>query len=242
MKTIIYFTTLFLILTSTTFSQSTLNYQAGSGVVVQPGADICADKVIVNGTFSGGGTICGGSVYTLNLTALIQGFYNPASNTMVSDTATVYLRNATTPFANKDSSKSVLTSTGGGTFIFFNITNGTNYYMDVRHRNSIETWSFSSVAFSSGTLTYDFTPAANKAYGSNMIQVDASPVKFGIYSGDVNQDGSVDLSDLTLIDNAAYNFLTGYVNPDVNGDNFVDLSDLAIADNNAFNYVSKVTP
>ncbi|MDQ3022715.1 MAG: hypothetical protein M3R36_19445 [Bacteroidota bacterium] len=242
MKTIYYFTTLFLIFTSAAFAQSTLNYQAGTGVVIQPGADVCADKVTINGTFSGGGTICGATAYVLNLTVFIQGFYNPASNTMVADTATVYLRSSTTPFGNIDSSKSILTSTGAGTFIFFNITNGTNYYIDVRHRNSIETWSFSAVAFSSGTLTYDFTPAANKAYGNNMIQVDPSPVKFGIYSGDVNQDGIIDLTDNELIDNDSYNFVTGYVRTDVNGDNIVDLADAAIADNNALNFVGKVTP
>ncbi|MDQ3020236.1 MAG: hypothetical protein M3R36_06670, partial [Bacteroidota bacterium] len=156
MKIIISFTILLLTFNSSAFCQSVLNYQSGTGVVVQPGADVCADQVIINGTFSGGGTICGRTAYVLNLTALIQGFYNSSSNTMVSDTITVYLRNATTPFAKKDSAKSVLNNSGAGSFIFFNITNGTNYYLVIRHRNSIETWSSSAIAFSAGTLTYDF--------------------------------------------------------------------------------------
>jgi len=63
-----------------------------------------------------------------------------------------------------------------------------------------------------------------------------------IYSGDVNQDGVVDASDNGLINNAAANFVSGYVNTDLNGDNFVDATDLGIADNNSFNFVTKITP
>jgi len=242
MKSIICFTILLLTCDSITFSQSTIDYQAGTGLTIQAGADVCADDININGTFTGGGTICGATAYVLNLTVLIQGFYNPATNIMVSDTATIYLRNTTTPFAIIDTAKSVLDNSGAGTFIFFNVSNGTNYYIDVRHRNSIETWSFSAVAFSSGTLTYDFTSAANKAFGSNMLQIDASPLKFGIYSGDVNQDGVVDGTDAALVDNDAYNFVTGYVVTDINGDGVTDGSDAAIVDNNAYNFVTKITP
>ncbi|MDQ3022552.1 MAG: hypothetical protein M3R36_18595, partial [Bacteroidota bacterium] len=100
----------------------------------------------------------------------------------------------------------------------------------------------SAIAFSAGTLTYDFTPAANKAFGSNQIQVDISPVRFAIYSGDVNQDGIVDVIDLGTIDNDAFNFASGYLVTDINGDNFVDVIDLGIADNNAANFVSVIRP
>jgi len=37
---------------------------------------------------------------------------------------------------------------------------------------------------------------ANKAFGDNMLQVDSSPNKFVINSGDVNQDNAVDLTDV----------------------------------------------
>jgi hypothetical protein len=72
--------------------------------------------------------------------------------------------------------------------------------------------------------------------------VDASPVRFAIYSGDVNQDGTVDATDVSAIDNAANNFLSGYVATDLTGDNFVDGTDFAIADNNAANFVSAIRP
>jgi len=242
MKIIICFTTLLLIFASITFSQSVIDYQTGTGLTIQPGADVSADIVNINGTYTGGGTINGSTAYVLNLTAFIEGFYNSSSNFMISDTATVYLRNATSPFAKIDSAKSVLTPNGEGSFIFFNVTNGTNYYIVLTHRNSIETWSSTVQAFSSATMIYNFTTAANKAYGNNQKQIDTSPLRFGIYSGDVNQDGVIDGTDNGLIDNDATNFVMGYVNTDVNGDGVVDGSDAAIADNNAFNFVTKITP
>ncbi len=75
-----------------------------------------------------------------------------------------------------------------------------------------------------------------------MIQVDASPLKFAIYGGDVNRDGTVDATDLSLIDNDATAFAGGYIVTDLTGDNFTDGTDYAIADNNAGNFVSVVTP
>jgi hypothetical protein len=237
MKNIICFTTLLFIFASITFSQSVIDYQTGTALTVQPGADISAGQVQINGTYTGGGTINGSIAYALNLTAFIQGFYNSSSNTMVSDTIIIYLRSAVSPYAKVDSAKSVLSNSGAGSFIFFNVTNATNYYVVIKHRNSIETWSSTVQAFLSAAMTYDFTPAANKAYGNNQAQIDSSPIKFGIYSGDVNQDGIVDIIDNGLIDNDSYNFITGYVRTDVNGDNAVDLSDAAIADNNGYNFV-----
>jgi len=67
-------------------------------------------------------------------------------------------------------------------------------------------------------------------------------VRFAIFSGDVNQDGTVDATDLSRVDNDAFNSLSGYVNADVTGDDFVDAQDVSIVDNNAFNSVSEVTP
>lgn len=114
------------------------------------------------------------------------------------------------------------------------------YYISLRHRNSIETWSTLPQSFTSGGAgNYDFTTSVNKAFGDNMIQKNG---KYCIYSGDVNNDGIVDASDLSPIDNDAFNFISGYVVTDLSGDNFVDASDASIADNNASNFISKITP
>lgn len=41
-------------------TQSTMEFQAGTTIEVQSGADICADNVIINGSYTGSGTKCGG--------------------------------------------------------------------------------------------------------------------------------------------------------------------------------------
>ena len=176
---------------------------------------------------------------------IMEGFYNPVTGKLNKrDTVRAYLRNITTPFAIIDSAKSVIDSvTFTGSFLFTNTPTGT-YYIQTKHRNSIETWSKSGgQPYTLGSiLSYDFTSAALQSYGSNMIQVNASPLRFGVYSGDINQDGTVDASDLSRVDNDAFNSISGYVSADVNGDNFVDAADQSIVDNNAFNSVSVFTP
>ncbi|MBK8549993.1 MAG: SBBP repeat-containing protein [Ignavibacteria bacterium] len=176
---------------------------------------------------------------SLQLTGYIEAFYNPSTDIMVSDTARVYLRSTVSPYNKIDSSKGILNSSGTGTFNFTNAVNGTNYYLVVKHRNSIETWSNSGNAFVSNSLIYNFTTALTKAYGNNQIQVDPAPLRFGFFSGDVNQDGFVDLTDVLLVYNDASNFVTGYVNSDVNGNNVTDLTDIIITYNNSVSFVKR---
>jgi hypothetical protein len=81
-----------------------------------------------------------------------------------------------------------------------------------------------------------------KAFGNNLKQVDTSPIRFADYSGDINQDGNVDLTDIVNINNNATVFQAGYVLSDLNGDNITDLTDLLIGINNAAVYAVRVTP
>jgi hypothetical protein len=232
---------LMLFVSSAVTGQSTIDFQTGTSIYVQTGASVCADSVIMNGTFTGGGTICG-LVYSLDLTAFIEGLYDFQSGQMVSDTVTIYLRDTVTPFTVVDFDKVILNSAGHGTFHFPNAMNGKKYYLVLAHRNSVGTWSFITPVFAGGLLNFDFTSAITQAYGNNMKQINSSPVRFAIFSGDVNQDGTVDATDVSAIDNDAYNFLGGYVATDLTGDNFVDGTDFAIADNNAANFVSVIRP
>ncbi|MEO6695104.1 MAG: hypothetical protein ABIY50_12880, partial [Ignavibacteria bacterium] len=181
----------------------------------------------------------GNGTSQLNLSSLIQGFYNPSTNKMITDTAKVYLRNTSTPYTIVDSSKAILDSNGMGSFTFSNAVNGTPYYLAMHHRNSIETWSASGKTFTSGLLSYNFTLSSSQAFGNNLILKGS---KYCIYSGDVNQDDIVDGSDLSVIDNGAFNLVSGYTSSDLNGDNFVDGTDLSIGDNNAYNIVLSIKP
>ncbi|MDQ3019082.1 MAG: integrin alpha [Bacteroidota bacterium] len=180
----------------------------------------------------------------ITIAMIMEGYYNNISNDMrLSDTARIYLRNSISPYLVVDSSKGIINkNTLSGTFTISNASSG-NYYIAIKHRNCIETWSRIPVSYTTGDSTsYTFITSGIQAFGSNMKQVDNAPVRFAIYSGDVNQDGAIELGDLSMIDNNAYNFISGYVRTDLNGDNFTDLADYTIADNNAFNFVSKVTP
>ena len=174
---------------------------------------------------------------TLNLTAIIEGFYDGIN--MISDTITVELRNAVSPYTLLESQKIFLNTSGFGTGSFSTATDATPYYIVVKHRNSIETWSAAGQSFISGLMNYDFSASQSRAFGNNLVKKGS---KWCIYSGDVNQDGFINLLDLILIDNDAFNFSTGYLATDITGDGFIDLNDLIICDNNAYNFTHKVAP
>ena len=164
----------------------------------------------------------------LNFTVLIQGFYDNVSGLMVKDTVTVLLKNIATPYATIDSVRTVLDSLGQGTIkLPGTIRNGT-YYVVIRHRNSLETWSTSGgVLFNSSNTNYNFTTAITQAFGSNLL---LKGTKWCIISGDVNQDGSIDALDRSLCWNDRN--LSGYYASDLNGDGVVDALDRSTAWNN----------
>lgn len=181
-------------------------------------------------------------VYALFARMFIQGFYRISSDIMIPDTVTFKLRNKNSPYNLMDSAKTLCGPFGDAEVYFQKIADGGPYYLTINHRNSIETWSDSAISFDKGIIEFSMADTSN-VYGRNLIQVVPSNFgKYCIYNGDVNQDGTVDLTDNQLIDNDAYNYAAGYLVTDLTGDNSVDLSDAAIADNNAFNYVSKIRP
>jgi hypothetical protein len=181
------------------------------------------------------------SAATLNLSVIPQGFYNTSGNLNMRDTVTVYLHSPSPPYAVIDSAKSVIDSVSfNANFTFWNASTG-NYYFSVRHRNSIETWSSYDESMNTwNTLYYSFTFGTYSAYGGNLAYL--ASFKYGIYSGDVNQDGIIDGTDVSNADNDAFNSVSGYVNTDVTGDSFVDAADVSIVDNNAYNSVSVLSP
>ena len=180
--------------------------------------------------------------YNFEFFALMQGFYTAESNTLITDTIYTYLREIASPHNIVSSSKAVCNSAGRATFSFGNINFLQHYYLQVGHRNTLETWAASQVIFNEVTQFYRFDVTDTSVFGNNEIIVDTSPVRYGMYSGDVNQDGTIDLTDGSLIDNDAFNFASGYLPTDTNGDGIVDVADAVFADNNGFNFVSKITP
>ncbi len=129
-----------------------------------------------------------------NITIGIHGLWNGI--TQVSDTVRLYFKNNIAPYNSVDSYIAIINSSGNTIAGISNTTVG-NYYIQVKHRNTIETWSSAPITFSTGgTSTYNFTTLQTQAFGSNQILKSG---RWCFYSGDVNQDGTIEGPDLEQI-------------------------------------------
>lgn len=172
-----------------------------------------------------------------SFTALLEGFYD--GTTMVADTVTIELRSAALPYSLIDQSDFVLNTNGQGSGKFYVAENNIPYYIVLKHRNAVETWSAIPQTFISNNLVYDFTTGQDKAFGNNLKLIGT---KWCIYGGDVNQDGFVETSDLNLVFTNNVNGITGYFPTDLNGDMFTEVEDLNIVFRNNVLGVEKITP
>jgi Leucine-rich repeat (LRR) protein len=187
----------------------------------------------------------------INLSVIIQGNYSIASHAMqpvkynqgmssnqnYSDDIIVELRNTN---GTLKAATTAQLQTNGSALVKFTSAPSGSYYIVVKHRNSIETWSSNPVTIGSTPLAYNFTNTSSKAYGNNMIQVESGV--FAIYSGDLNQDQVIDNSDATNLINDIENSAFGNLPTDLNGDGSVDNSDLTFLLNNAMDSVFSVHP
>jgi hypothetical protein len=107
------------------------------------------------------------------------------------------------------------------------LTNTGTYYIVIKHRNGVQTWSASPVTI---PTIYDFTTDTNKAYGSNQVQFGAN--KWAFYSGDINQDNSIDAFDYLLLDLDIISGNGGYLSTDLSGDGTIDAFDYLILEPN----------
>jgi hypothetical protein len=116
-----------------------------------------------------------------------------------------------------------------------------DYYIAIKHRNTVQTWSAAPVALSDTAPLYDFTIASDKAYGDNQVQVE--PGVWAFFTGDLNQDDFIDGHDFPAFDTDSFNGVAQvYVATDMNGDGFVDGNDFPVFDNNSFNGVTAIHP
>ncbi len=189
---------------------------------------------------------------TLNLKLYIEGYYDTVTSEMQPvkanqgigssitdvDDITVELRNATT-FALVATTNAILKTNGTATCTFNTSYTG-SYYIAVKHRSAVETWSNGSVLFSTNPVSYDFSNAANKAFGNNMLQVETGI--WALFNGDTNQDTLVDTQDYTSWESDYLNSVFGYTANDLNGDGLVDTQDYTIWESNYLLSVFSSTP
>jgi len=180
----------------------------------------------------------------LNLTVLPEGMYDPLFQVMKrKDTVTVYLRNSVMPYAITDSAKKAIDTISYSAVYSFPNTPGGSYYIVAKHFNCIETWSKAGgePLTNNGTAYhYDFTTADSQAYGKNLK---LKGNEFCLFSGNVNQNGFIDLDDVIRINNEATNFTVGnYLPEDLTGNGIVDLEDVTISYNNSVEFVIVIRP
>jgi hypothetical protein len=193
-----------------------------------------------------------GATTSVSAKFFIEGYYDVATHAMRPvkanqgigasatevDTVTFELRNPTT-YAIVASTTATLGTNGLATAIFNSSISG-SYYLVIKHRNMIETWSANPITISTVTSNYDFSNQNSKAYGANMVQVE--PGVWALYSGDINHDSNVDNGDYSIWEADANDFLAGYYPTDLNGDGNVDNADYSIWESNSNNFIFSIRP
>ncbi len=194
----------------------------------------------------------------LNIKAFLQGLYNPVNHQMnkaqdwdgsafvdkfpgtVADVITVELHDAANYSTIITTISGVELNQDGTAHLQLSELYTGTYYITIKIRNHIETVSAISINFAGGNINYDFTTAASQAYGNNQTELENGV--FGIYAGDVDQDGWVDYTDANLV----YSFYTqsarGYLPYDINGDGWVDFTDANIVNKAYTESVKAVLP
>ncbi|MFZ4707280.1 MAG: hypothetical protein ACOYMF_14840 [Bacteroidales bacterium] len=212
-----------------------------------------------NGGFWGGTNVSGvltveaaPTTKTLNVKLYLEGLYagagvmNPSYDEFglhfaagVADVVTLELRNSTTGVLEY-SLTDVDLSTSGDVTATVPASYSGDYYIYVKHRNSIATSSSNFVSFASGSvISYDFTTSVSQAYGDNMKDMGGV---FAIFCGDVDQDGGVGTLDLGLVDNQSAIAGAGYMPEDVDGDGGIGTLDMGLIDNNSAVAVGSYLP
>jgi hypothetical protein len=169
------------------------------------------------------------------------------------DSITVQLYNSSvvSPLPVADyTTTAVLHVDGTATATFASAITG-NYYIAIRSRNALLTFSAAPVAMGP-TVSYNFTTSASQAYGSNQVQL--APGIFALYSGDVNGDENIDPLDEAIVDVDLTEFVSGYlydisntnypgvIPSDLTGDGNVDLLDAGYIQTNLSNFVFSAHP
>lgn len=135
---------------------------------------------------------------------------------------------------------SVLVSTTGQAQIDIPATFTSSCYILIKHRFSIVTCSASPVSFESQEINYSFTDNAVRAFGANQSKLADGIV--GIYSGELNGDGFINILDRGLLLTDLNAARVGYLPANLNGDVYINILDRGIIMNNLNKGVTALLP
>lgn len=190
------------------------------------------------------------SPQTVNVKVLLQGYYQGGgtmlpvlanqgigTNMLLTDTATIELHAASYPYA-LIGAKNALLQANGNLSTTITCAPG-QYYLVIRHRNTLPTWSAVPVQVGTSTV-YDFTTSNANAYGGNMIEMGNGI--WALFTGELINDDNIDLLDYTILESDINLFQSGHVATDLNGDGNVDLLDFPILEENVSNFIYVIHP
>ncbi len=205
------------------------------------------------------GNIDEGCNVVLHLQLFIGGFYkgngimlatiDSVNYPLLCDTIVVELMNSTIPFNPAFSKKGTININGNGDFTFPLAVMSGSYYIRIKHRSALETWSASSIMINSFQISYSFSDAVTKAYGNNLTNFGDG--NFGLWNGDIFnkntstgniQDGVISIEDYSYIESVIGDVILGYVPMDLTGDNIVESADYSLIENNFYYAISTTHP
>lgn len=135
-----------------------------------------------------------------------------AQNTVIIETKAGLLLN----------SGEVVNTDGVSPLPFQNIEEGASYHICIRHRNHLDVISSESVV-ASNEIIYDFTTAADKAFGEQQLK-ELDLGTYGLFASDFNQDGLIQSTDYDLWFTLPA-LLNVYSNIDANLDGVIQATD-----------------
>ena len=195
---------------------------------IKPDKSLTLSSVLLEGLYDGNGTMR----QAYNATG-------PNWASGVADHITVELHDANSYSTIIYSITDVPLSTTGDAIINIPAIYNGLYYITIKHRNSIETSSATSVSFAGNSITHSFGDPANVYLGNVELSYDNF---YLIYGGDVNQDGTIDTRDYTGVNNDSYNFQKGYLSTDVDVNGVIDTRDYTIINNNNYKFIRSKLP
>ena len=196
----------------------------------------------------------------VNLTLFIEGYYRADDDAMTTvqnnqdapdyllppntnvEQITVELRDPVTTLV-VDTATPMLQTDGTALCSFPTAPNG-SYYIAVKTRSTVQTWSKLPQPVGPVALDYDFTTAASQAFLDNQVLLETGV--YGFFSGDIDsngaQDDEVGPSDYSEWEADANALLFGSYPTDLNGDGEVGPTDYSIWETNANNFVFAYYP
>jgi hypothetical protein len=210
--------------TITATQSGNLFYNAAGAVtqVLTVTAPVVSLKLFIQGYYTGSGMM-----------APVRNNQDYVSGMAEVEEVTVELHHPTT-YAVVAATTATLLTNGMVSCAFPTGPNG-SFYIAVKGRNMIQTWSAVPQVVGNAPLNYDFTGSAAKAYGGNLKQVE--PGVWAIYSGDTNGDDIIDPTDYAQWESDFNSFSFGVFATDLNGDGIVDPSDYAIWEQNFNSFI-----